>query len=140
MNYISQKYLHDPDNGQIGDCFRACIASILDLERDEVPHFARDHGTDYLRQLNLWLVPFDLYFMEMCVPDGYEKIITDMPAYTIVTGDSPRFKDCKHCVVAFKGEIVHDPHPDKKGLLGRIANWQFGMFIHRFTQEPEHVL
>jgi hypothetical protein len=30
---------HNEDSSQFGDCHRTCIAMILDLDRDEVPHF-----------------------------------------------------------------------------------------------------
>ncbi|MGB1272595.1 MAG: hypothetical protein ACPG5T_11030, partial [Endozoicomonas sp.] len=38
---IPQKQLnrHDPDNGVYGDCDRTCIACILDLNVENVPHF-----------------------------------------------------------------------------------------------------
>jgi hypothetical protein len=43
MKPIDQEFMHDPEKGIIGDCFRACIASILELDINEVPHFYRDH-------------------------------------------------------------------------------------------------
>lgn len=30
---------YDPDAGLYGDCHRTCIAMILDMDRDDVPHF-----------------------------------------------------------------------------------------------------
>lgn len=32
MKKITQTRLHNPDNGIIGNCFAACIASILELD------------------------------------------------------------------------------------------------------------
>jgi hypothetical protein len=37
-----QRYGHNEADGTFGDCHRTCIAMILDLDRDEVPHFM--HG------------------------------------------------------------------------------------------------
>lgn len=34
-----QRYGHIECQGEFGDCHRTCIAMILDLDRDEVPHF-----------------------------------------------------------------------------------------------------
>lgn len=34
---------HDPENGQYGDCVRACVAAILELSPDAVPHFYHDN-------------------------------------------------------------------------------------------------
>ena len=39
MRPQQQKFKHDPANGSYGDCFRTALACILDLDRDEVPHF-----------------------------------------------------------------------------------------------------
>lgn len=33
---------HDPEQGTYGDCLRACIASLLDLAPESVPHFSHD--------------------------------------------------------------------------------------------------
>lgn len=30
---------HKPDEGKYGDCLRACVATILELPRENVPHF-----------------------------------------------------------------------------------------------------
>lgn len=37
-----QLYLHIPEKGLIGDCYRTCIACILNLEVEDVPHFYAD--------------------------------------------------------------------------------------------------
>lgn len=33
---------HDPENNQYGDCVRACIATVLEIDTEAVPHFAHD--------------------------------------------------------------------------------------------------
>ncbi len=38
MTPLTQRYLHNPPE-TYGDCYRACIASLLDLGLDDVPHF-----------------------------------------------------------------------------------------------------
>jgi len=40
MNPVKQKIKHLPHLKQYGDCHRACIVSILELDYDTVPHFA----------------------------------------------------------------------------------------------------
>ena len=44
MKHIFQQK-HDPENGQHGDCHRCCIAMILGLDKEDVPHFY-DVGID----------------------------------------------------------------------------------------------
>lgn len=34
-----QRYRYNDGSGVLGDCHRTCLAMILDLDRDEVPHF-----------------------------------------------------------------------------------------------------
>ena len=38
----NQTVKHDPENGLYGDCYRACVACLLNLEVDQVPHFYHD--------------------------------------------------------------------------------------------------
>jgi hypothetical protein len=34
---------HDPEAGTYGDCVRACIASLLEMDAEKVPHFYNDN-------------------------------------------------------------------------------------------------
>ena len=36
----TQTILHDPDNGLLGNCMQAAIATVLGLGMEDVPHFA----------------------------------------------------------------------------------------------------
>ena len=40
MKPIPQTILHDPADGRFGDCLRACIASILEMDSESIPNFA----------------------------------------------------------------------------------------------------
>lgn len=37
-----------------GNCWAACIASILELPITDIPHFVADYGSDWWRQTKLW--------------------------------------------------------------------------------------
>jgi hypothetical protein len=37
-----QKFRGSQVDGQFGDCYRTCVAMILNMDRDDVPHFAED--------------------------------------------------------------------------------------------------
>lgn len=97
-----------------GDCMRACVASILELPLDEVPHFVQycDHpeGTDS----HLWwwaLVGF-------CAAHGWRVSYVEEPppGWSIAAGTSTRGHG--HVVVVCHGRIEHDPHPSGHGLAG----------------------
>lgn len=52
----------DPANGSYGDCVRACVASILEMESDQVPHFYANGPAEDLEAfdgLRVWLTAHD---------------------------------------------------------------------------------
>jgi len=78
MKPQEQQYSHNPDAGVFGDCFRASIASILELPIDDVPHFLYDGSQDlWLERFTSFLNPLG-YFM-MSIPatnwdfEGWKK-------------------------------------------------------------------
>lgn len=102
---VNQTKLHNPEKGINGNCFRACIASILEVDIDSLPIFE-----DY----------FDLWpdvFVAWCNANRIDFCFTANPpnGYSIITGTSIR--GVLHCCIAFDGVVVHDPHPSKVGLL-----------------------
>lgn len=117
MRPVNQLELHDPPDS-IGDCFRACIASILELPADEVPHFGRlawpDENMDVIAAswlallLNRELVYWD-------APLFRGDPLWDLPL--IASGKSPR-SEAHHAVVWQYGKVAHDPHPSDSGLDG----------------------
>jgi hypothetical protein len=58
MRPQKQKFRHRPDEGEWGDCHRTALASIMGLDRDEVPHFG-EGGPDpqeFSRRVAVWLL------------------------------------------------------------------------------------
>jgi len=102
-----------------GNCFQACMASILELPLDAVPDFMP--FDDWTVRWNTWLRPMNLAIMHCTLPQDPEEVQTFrqmcMPGYTIPSADSPR-GDWMHAVVAFDGEVVWDPHPRRDMGLG----------------------
>lgn len=95
-----------------GNCFPACLASILEIPLEEVPH-AKGEGWQYY--YNQWLRPRGLALITVGLPADIQTMSPElrryhMPGYTILAVQSPRY-DCLHSVVCLDGEIVHDPHP-----------------------------
>lgn len=114
-----QGILHDGAAGVMGDCWRTCIASILEFERDSVPNFVEEGGPDdetgaWWTATNEWLGRYGLQIVEWEIGDEQPWA---PPAYTILTGPSPR-GDFDHSVVGYGIDIEHDPHPSRAGLAG----------------------
>lgn len=101
-----------------GDCWRACIASILDLPAREVPNFAHLHAKweDMVAAARQWLAPRGLAIFETYCSAGWEteKLLHWFSAGNpgapfILCGQSARDPNENHAVVALGGAIVHDP-------------------------------
>ena len=101
-----------------GNCFSACVASLLELPIDAVPYFMGDAPAgepfawfdgflDWLRGFGLWAIPLP-------VGNGWEP-----EGLCILSGKSPR-GSFYHSVVARGLEVVHDPHPSRAGLLSHV--------------------
>lgn len=117
---------------EIGNCFQAAVASLLELPLDEVPHFIVEPG---------WPLNFHHFLEERGLEHSgsafsghpvYQNIILGRPfeecgelicegpfpgldGHFIVSGWSPRF-DCFHAVVWGFDGTAHDPHPLGSGV------------------------
>lgn len=126
--FVDQEFLHDPENGVLGDCFRACIASVVGRPLSEVPHFVRDfpnvEGDDtaqWFAATQRWLAQLGVMALFYDNPRAARADArAEVSAYPhiLIDGISPRFPGVHHVVVgdAITGEILHDPHPDRTGL------------------------
>ena len=100
-----------------GNCFAACIASILELPISSVPNFCLYH--DWFQRVNEFLEPLGLCYIEVDISaSGLMYGLLNNNNFYVLSGKSPNY-DCLHAVVAQGDVIVHDPHPDNKGLLDR---------------------
>lgn len=103
---------------EMGNCFSACIASLLELPLEEVPNFCADkegwprNAIDWLRNRGYAFIgmPYDDVPKEVAIRD-----MQQFGGYFIVSGTSPRF-DCLHSVLYKDGKLIHDPHPDGDGV------------------------
>jgi hypothetical protein len=86
-----------------GNCFQAALASLLELELEEVPNFASYNSVgQFWPKFWEWLQENGLAITTTRVkPNGY----------SLMRVKSPRL-DCHHEMVAYDGEPVHDPHPE----------------------------
>lgn len=105
-----------------GNCFRACIASVLELSIDEVPAFED------------MTIPYE--WIDRCIEflesHGYQyegiysledlRDCNGVDGYLVANGKSPR-GDFKHSVIWKDGAIVHDPHPSRSGLDGGVTEF-----------------
>ncbi len=138
MTPVDQTRFYDaalPVHEQRGNCLQAAIASLLDLPLGDVPHFVQDH-VDSDGQRDWWdsLVAFvrsQGWNPHAAMP------ITDYPdQHLFVSGPSPRGGGIWHVVIYRDGQLVHDPHPDRTGLLHGLAGAGSAYGLHRIDN-PE---
>lgn len=101
-----------------GDCFAACIASLLEMPLEEVPNFCAEGEEWPINAIN-WYRGQGFAILEFDYSDQPDSVaIAEMKSlggYCIVSGQSSRF-DCLHAVIYKDGELIHDPSPDGGGV------------------------
>lgn len=119
LTWDRPKQLKLKENGECGDCWRCCIACILQIAPAEVPHFVEDYkshafveSAKWLRQRGIWLIEGQ----SLKHPDWDCPEVEELPI--IATGPSCRSKGMgqHHAVVTINGDVVYDPHPSNAGL------------------------
>lgn len=132
---VNQLIPHDPERGHYGDCMRACVASLLNLSAEEVPHFMYDNPSseEYCKRINGFLRNRNMLLMT--VPawdiDKWRKLShIEADIYHVISDESPRFPGELHAVVGKNGIVVHDPHPTKMGLPEVTDQRVFEFFVH----------
>jgi len=103
--------------GNSGNCYQAALASLLELPIDGVPDFVHQYGPLWFEQCGQWLAARNLSIIEVRIPMLGPSMIymPEQPIYHLISGKSPR--GLLHSVVALQGRMVHDPHPDGRGLV-----------------------
>lgn len=111
---------HNPSEGRIGDCFRACLASLLELPIDDVPApEAYDNAAAWWRVYRDWLRARGLAILTHTEDEAIWRdwfVRTQGDVYHIASGPSPRHPGTDHSVVMRNDVMVHDPHPSGVGL------------------------
>jgi hypothetical protein len=96
-----------------GNCLQACLASIFDLDLEEVPEFGIEDG--WFEEFEDWCVErFGLQPIDIDIPSTGE-FFTPIGLH-MINGKSPR-GDWNHAVVADSGDIIHDPYPEGNRVL-----------------------
>lgn len=108
-----------------GNCFAACVASILELPIEEVPNFCEGWDEEWFDKYQEWLRPHGFSVVMLVAWSEWKP---NPGQLCTMGGKSPR-GDFDHCVVGeWTGEewrVVHDPHPSRAGLDGKAKRVEF---------------
>ncbi len=115
MKPVYQTVLAPPD----GNCFAACVASILEMSIEDVPNYTADdwyeRWQEWFAQLNLTLVTWPHSGDEGWMPKGYT-----------ILGSRPPGCSFGHASVALDGKPVWNPFPGygkRIGDIGEYSHW-----------------
>lgn len=123
MIQIFQTILEPP----YGDCFRACLASILERPLAFVPNFHEDNDDVWVEvQLyNEWLQPANLELFAI----QYDKQDPRLSGrgYSILTCTPPAKEPngWNHCVVMLEDLPIFNPMPGFGRYLGDLGEWRY---------------
>lgn len=107
-----------------GDCFQACLASILEIPYDQA--FSCVKGYDKPKREELlekqpWYIDFNKWLERFGLASIYLEWKPTIPAITILLGyhiaevkSSTLGNEDTHAVVIHNGDLVHDPNPNSK--------------------------
>ena len=112
------------------NCFRACVATLLQLDINEVPD-ACDGSTWDWDAFQRWLATRGMQAIEIGFGNGGTIYPVVVPVPCIVTGKSPR--ECatgRHAIVGellgLEGfRLLHDPHPSERWIDGEPTHAVF---------------
>eukprot|EP00965_Chrysotila_dentata_P151100 4994286-Pleurochrysis_carterae.AAC.2 len=99
-----------------GDALRACVASLLGLSSETVPHFVREAGSEYWHALQQHAHAHGMAVLKQPLVDNRLPHATTAGVLCILRGVSPRGEH-GHVVLAavaadgLSFRMVHDPHP-----------------------------
>ena len=128
MIKLTQLILHDPENDQYGDCFRTCIACLLEIEDiSSVPHFCDNTNERWVPDLNKRLGNFGYAYIDVTGVNNEWYREQGINTHHVISGMGPR--GTRHSVIGLNGEIVWDPHPSRDGLSCSKEEYEHGYII-----------
>lgn len=137
-------------NDGYGNCFNACVASILEIRLcDVAPIYPRvvvssSDGADVLEVNNEWLDQWCRWLATQGYKFLFYRATKPPKGYSIASGHSDRIYPAghpqagmriSHAVVAFDGIPVHDPFP-LSGWFGDITRYYAIVRIDTNSEKP----
>lgn len=133
---IEQRQLYIAEK-QSGDCWKCCLASILELSYEDVPHFVEEGEREYTSWWNAtqaWLREQGYVIATFCLRGKDRPLLSindredidyhfSAPGHWMAGVTSPRMtpegENISHVVVMNGSSVVWDPHPLRdQGHLG----------------------
>lgn len=120
MKPVMQTKLYSKYGIGNGNCFAACLASMLELPLWMIPPFEEMFGRStehFMTRVDQWLDR--MHGLKLVRTEGHK--VEDLPEYYIASGLSAR--KVYHSVIFSKGSLVHDPHYSNSGIENTSWTW-----------------
>lgn len=128
MKPVIQDKLYSPDGIGNGNCFPACLASLLEIPLWMVPPFDQMFAREsWGRRRGEWTRR--MFGLEFVRTDGHNLKL--LPEFYIANGMSPR--GVMHSTIYQDGKLVHDPHP----IGGGITSVEYTYHLKPFVSDKE---
>lgn len=103
--------------GENGNCFTACVASLFDKPLSDVPNFI-EFGVNWWGEFTRFVLDQGGEVEGLIKPRNYpsDELWNEFDGYMIVGGGSPRGISNGHAVIYRYGEPFFDPHPSNDFL------------------------
>lgn len=104
-----------------GNCFAACVASVLEVPLERLPNFCVEYCDPWFARFESWCTAHGVALLSFNFVGAQENVqpflawAKVVPLACIVGGDN--HDGVKHAVVYHRGELVHDPNPNRRGLV-----------------------
>lgn len=115
MKPVFQTIFGKPD----GNCFQACVASILEMDLEDVPHFCKGDDPNWMENLNKWLHQFGLGALTVAFQNR-----SPITKGWCLAGGPCGPEDVMHEVVMKDLKMVHNPH-EGWGELTKVVDYTF---------------
>lgn len=144
MKPQKQRFKHDPENGVYGDCHRTAIATVLGIDRDDVPHFGDGDppAEEFFRREAEFLKRFNL--RTVVVPFG-DKLQNVLDFAQHANGDTPYLlggtskTGVHHTVVGRGNAIAHDPSTTDAGIVAPCKDGYYWLSFFVVDDLAAHV-
>lgn len=118
MRYLKQLHRHDPENGSVGDCYRTCLACLLDKDVEDVPHlnevvpaeeFHAFYGK-FLSERGLTIITV-AYSGSETLEEILHVVSFHNPGMPFMVSGKSKGGEWNHIVIAMDGKVIWDPSP-----------------------------
>lgn len=134
MKKVNQKENHK----KTGDCMRASIASVLEVDLQAVPHLTRTPEDKWFSVMYYFLISYGYIYSGMWYPSQPKRSLRKGDSFSgfyLAVVSSKTHKGKTHMVVMDDNwKVVHDPNPNKHWQNKKLLGDQNFKHVYKFRK------